>query len=69
MRVLSRDEKAIIFLDGFEYIEYKHKKAMLVLLKLIYNYYKIVVFCNILCYYNIIHKECVRDSPDDHTAT
>ena len=29
MRVLSRDEKAIIFLDGFEYIEYKHKKAIL----------------------------------------
>ena len=29
MRVLSRDEKAIIFLDGIEYIEYKHKKAIL----------------------------------------
>ncbi|MBQ8726770.1 MAG: DNA-protecting protein DprA [Clostridia bacterium] len=29
MRVLSRDEKAIIFLDGMEYIEYKHKKAII----------------------------------------
>ena len=28
MRVLSVDEKAIIFLDSFEYIEYKHKKAI-----------------------------------------
>ena len=28
MRVLSADEKAIIFLDSFEYIEYKHKRAI-----------------------------------------
>lgn len=29
MRELTRDEKALVFLDSFECIEYKHKKALL----------------------------------------
>ena len=33
MRELTRDERALIFLDSFENVEYKHKKALLDLAK------------------------------------
>ncbi|MBQ7373961.1 MAG: DNA-processing protein DprA [Clostridia bacterium] len=33
MRILNEDERAIIFLDSFENIEYKHKKAIIDLYK------------------------------------
>lgn len=33
MRILNEDEKALIFLDSFENIEYKHKKALIELYK------------------------------------
>lgn len=37
--------------------------------KIFLTYLILVALAEKMCYYNHDHKECVRDSPFDHTAT